>query len=116
MGKLKKRDEQEHETGESGSTVLFITAGGDRVDIEKATVAAGEPFGRADAAFARAETGFAIGGVSPIGRLTAPKAYFDRKLLVFSVIYAASGTPHHIFPIDPRELLNISDAQLSDFV
>ncbi|MBT8460095.1 MAG: YbaK/EbsC family protein, partial [Boseongicola sp.] len=62
------------------------------------------------------ETGFAIGGVSPIGQLTAPAAYFDETLLRFDVIYAAAGTPHHIFPIISQKLLEISASQLSDFV
>ena len=100
----------------SGRIFLFITAGGQRVDADKASKLAGEPLGRADASAVRSETGFAIGGVSPVGHLTAPTAFFDRSLLRFDKIYAAAGTPHHIFPIYSQKLLEISHAQLSDFI
>ncbi len=99
----------------SNSAVLFITAGGNQVDGAKAAALAGEPLGRADATFVRATTGFAIGGVAPIGHKNRPRAFMDPRLLEFAVIYAAAGTPRHIFPIDPRELLKISNAELTDF-
>ncbi|SMX22443.1 YbaK/EbsC family protein [Boseongicola aestuarii] len=100
----------------TGKIVLFITAGGNQVDAEKASIVAGEPLGRADAAAVRAETGFAIGGVAPVGHLTPPRAFFDPTLLKSDVIYAAAGTPHHIFPISSQKLLEISGAQISDFI
>lgn len=100
----------------SGSAVLFLTAGGNRVDPEKAAGCAGEPLNRADAALVRAQTGFAIGGVSPIGHLTPIRAWFDPKLLEFDVIWAAAGTPHHVFSAKPSDLLRISSAQVSDFI
>ncbi|NNE88722.1 MAG: YbaK/EbsC family protein, partial [Silicimonas sp.] len=76
----------------SGDVVLFITAGGNQVDAACAAKVAGEPLGRADAAFVRQVTGFAIGGVAPVGHLTPPVAYFDPRLLDFAVVYAAAGT------------------------
>jgi len=100
----------------SGEIVLFITAGGNQVDITKASEVANEPLGRAKAAAVRAITGFAIGGVSPVGHLTPPRSFFDPTLLKFDQIYAAAGTPHHIFPISPHELLRISSSQVSDFI
>ncbi len=99
----------------TGEVVLFITAGGNQVDPAKATEVAGEPLGRADAAFVRKVTGFAIGGVAPIGHLTQPRAFFDPRLQDFEVIYAAAGTPRHIFPISPTDLLRISNSQITDF-
>lgn len=100
----------------SGAAILFVTAGGNQVDAEKASRVAGEPLGKADAALIRAQTGFAIGGVSPIGHLTPIRAFFDPRLLDFPVIYAAAGTPRHIFAIAPQVLLRISGAQPVDFV
>lgn len=50
----------------AGEAVLFITAGGRQVDLERASALAGEPLGKADAALIHAQTGFAIGGVSPV--------------------------------------------------
>ncbi len=99
----------------SGKAILFITAGGNQVDTDKASAVAGEPLGKADAALIRAQTGFAIGGVAPIGHLNPIAAYFDPRLAEFRTIYAAAGTPRHIFPIDPEILQEISGAQAADF-
>lgn len=101
---------------DSGKTILFITAGGNKVDADKASAVAREPLGKADAAMIRAQTGFAIGGVAPVGHLNPIKAFFDPRLAEFPVIYAAAGTPRHIFPIDPETLLKISAAQAADFI
>ncbi len=100
----------------TGKAILFITAGGNKVDADKASQAADEPLGKADAALIRAQTGFAIGGVAPIGHLNPIDAYFDPRLSEFDVVYAAAGTPRHIFPINPRVLLEISAAQVIDFI
>lgn len=100
---------------DSGQAVLFLTAGGNKVDADKASRVAGEPLGKADAALIRAQTGFAIGGVSPVGHLDPIRAFADPRLSEFDVIYAAAGTPRHIFPIAPDDLLRISDAQIADF-
>ena len=99
----------------SGQAILFITAGGNQVDPVKASAVAGEPLGKADAALIRAQTGFAIGGVAPIGHLHPITAYLDPRLTEFDVIYAAAGTPRHIFPITPQVLFKISNSQVSDF-
>jgi prolyl-tRNA editing enzyme YbaK/EbsC (Cys-tRNA(Pro) deacylase) len=99
----------------SGRTVLFITAGGNRVEDGLASELAGEPLGKADAAVIREQTGFAIGGVSPIGHINPIRSFFDPCLLDFSVIWAAAGTPNHIFKVEPRTLLSITGATLADF-
>jgi prolyl-tRNA editing enzyme YbaK/EbsC (Cys-tRNA(Pro) deacylase) len=100
----------------SGSVVLFITAGGNQVDPDKAALVAGEALGRADAGFVRDVTGFAIGGVAPVGHKALPRSYFDRRLCDFAVIYAAAGSPRHIFSINPADLVRISGAQPADFI
>lgn len=99
----------------SGKAILFITAGGNQVDADKASAAAGGPLGKADATLIRAQTGFAIGGVAPVGHLNPIRAFFDPRLGDFSEIYAAAGTPRHIFPIAPATLIEISTAQPTDF-
>lgn len=99
----------------SGSAYLFLTAGGHQVDVKAAQTLAGEPLGRADAAFTRAETGFAIGGVAPLGHIKPLRTWFDRRLLDFDVVFAAAGTPHHVFPLPPAEILRVSSAQVADF-
>lgn len=99
----------------SGQTVLFITAGGNQVDAAKASALAGEELGRADAAFVREMTGFAIGGVAPIAHKVAPMAFFDLRLYGFDEVFAAAGTPRHIFRIAPRELHRLSHAKAASF-
>lgn len=99
----------------SGDAILFLTAGGNRVDTQKASKVAGEPLGKADAALIRAQTGFAIGGVSPLGHLNPIRAFLDPRLMEFEVIWAAAGTPHHIFPIAPEQLISVTNAQRADF-
>lgn len=99
----------------SGKALLFITAGGRQVDTAAAAQLAGEPLGKADAALIRAQTGFAIGGVSPIGHIHETPKWFDRRLLDFEIIWAAAGTPHHVFGATPRDMLKLSEATLADF-
>jgi prolyl-tRNA editing enzyme YbaK/EbsC (Cys-tRNA(Pro) deacylase) len=100
---------------QSGDAVLFITAGGNRVDAAKASALAGENLGKADAGLIREQTGFAIGGVAPVGHLTPVRAWFDPRLLDFDVVWAAAGTPRHVFAIAPDVLLRLSGAQKADF-
>lgn len=98
-----------------GDAVLFVTAGGNRVDDAKASALAGEPLGKADAGLIRAQTGFAIGGVAPVGHLNPIRAWFDPRLLEFEVVWAAAGTPRHVFAIAPEVLLRLSTAEEADF-
>lgn len=100
--------------GDAGC-VLFITAGGNQVDADKAAAVAGQTLSRADANAVRAQTGFAIGGVAPIAHLNPTPCYFDPRLLDFDVVWAAAGTPRHIFPIAPAKLLRLSGAVRADF-
>lgn len=100
---------------DSDQAILFLTAGGNRVDDAKASAVAGETLGKADAALIRAQTGFAIGGVSPVGHLNPIRAFCDPRLSAFDQVWAAAGTPHHIFPITPAQLLALSGATLAEF-
>lgn len=99
----------------SGAAVLFLTAGGNRVCADKATALAGEPLGKADAALIRSQTGFAIGGVAPVGHLTPIRAWIDPRLLTFDTVWAAAGTPRHVFAVDPHRLPELTGATTADF-
>ena len=101
---------------DSGQVLLFLTAGGNRVDPDKAAALAGEPLGRADAALVRARTGFAIGGVAPVGHLTPLRAFLDPRLADFAQVWAAAGTPRHVFAIAPDRLQAVTGAQPGEFV
>ncbi len=100
----------------SGRLYLFITAGGNQVCPSKAAELASEALEKAGAEQIRAETGFAIGGVAPVGHLQPPTIYFDQRLHAFPVVWAAAGTPRHMFAIAPDALLSISGATMVDFV
>lgn len=99
----------------SQQVVLFLTAGGNRVDPARAAEAAQEPLAKADAALVRKQTGFAIGGVAPVGHLAPPRVFWDQKLDDFERIWGAAGTPRHVFGISPARLREISGAQVFDF-
>lgn len=100
----------------SGRLYLFLTAGGNQVDPVRAGALAGETLGRADATQVRNVTGFAIGGVAPVGHLTPLPVWCDRRLLDFAEVWAAAGTPRHIFRIAPADLVRIAPAEVADFV
>ncbi len=85
------------------AAVLVITSGDRRVDEKKVDALVGRT-GRADADFVKARTGFAIGGVSPVGHLQPPVTLIDRDLLRFDEIWAAAGHPHAVFRLRPQDL------------
>lgn len=100
---------------QSGQLYLFLTPGGLAVDPARAGALAGEGLARADIARVREVTGFAIGGVAPLGHLTPLPIWMDRALLAHAVVWAAGGTPRHIFASAPADLLRASGASLADF-
>lgn len=95
--------------GPEGRAVLVVTSGGNRV-VEQRIVDAldGQPLGKADAAFVRETTGFAIGGVAPIGHLRAPIVFIDRDLRRYDEIWAAAGHPHAVFPLGFDDLVRLT--------
>lgn len=101
--------------GQSGRLYLFLTAGGNRVDAVRASALAGEPLGRADGQTVREVTGFAIGGVAPLGHLTPLPVWIDPRLMEFPLVWAAAGTPRHIFPVAPAELARAANATPAAF-
>ena len=100
---------------QTGWTHLFLTAGGRQVIADKAEATAGEPLRRADATEVRGRTGFAIGGVAPIGHSAPVTVWIDRRLLDFDEVWAAAGTPRHVFGVAPQRLAEIAGASAADF-
>ena len=92
----------------SGRPVLVVASGGHRIDERKIAALVGEPIARADADFVREATGFAIGGVPPIGHRTAPIALIDELLMAFAEIWAAAGTPNAVFRLSPVDLVALT--------
>jgi len=96
----------------SGRPVLVIASGVNRVDERKIAAALGEPIGKADAAFVRDRTGYAIGGVAPIGHTTPPAIFIDEDLRRYATIWAAAGHPHAVFPLSPAELERLTQGRV----
>ncbi len=93
---------------------LFLVAGNNQVDMVKAATVAGQLLERADPTVVRKETGFAIGGVSPLGHKKPIATFADQDLLSHSLIWAAAGSPKGVFSSDPRVLLEKSQAKVCD--
>ena len=98
----------------TGSPVLVIASGANRVDEAKVSALVGEAIGRADAAFVRACTGYAIGGIPPLGHARALTTLIDRELLRFDTVYAAGGTPHAMFPLSSVDLVRVVNGRVAD--
>lgn len=94
--------------------LLALVSGADRLDPAKLAVLAGAPVEQANADWIRERTGFAIGGVAPVGHTGPVTSYLDRRLMEHDVVWAAAGTPRSVFPIAPGELLRITAATLGD--
>lgn len=96
---------------ESGSLKLLLLSGRHQADMALAAAAIGERLVRADPKRVRVETGFAIGGVAPLGHFTPVPCWMDKTLLTFGTVWAAAGAPDSVFEVDPRALQAAIGAQ-----
>ncbi|HET7010886.1 MAG TPA: YbaK/EbsC family protein, partial [Anaerolineales bacterium] len=97
-----------------GAPILVLTSGAHRVDEATLREEVGEPIERADADYVRRETGFAIGGVPPVGHPAPIRTLIDRELMAHSTIWAAAGTPNAVFEVAPQDLLRYAGAEVVD--
>jgi prolyl-tRNA editing enzyme YbaK/EbsC (Cys-tRNA(Pro) deacylase) len=98
-----------------GRPVLVLTSGGNLVDPAKVAQRLGaDSVRKADADQARAATGYAIGGTPPFGHPQPIQVLVDRDLTRLDTVWAAAGTPRHVFPISSRDLLRVSGGQVCD--
>ncbi|WP_277189290.1 YbaK/EbsC family protein [Caballeronia sp. BR00000012568055] len=98
---------------EDDAPVLVIASGANRVDEAKVAARVGA-LGRADAKFVREKTGYAIGGVCPIGHAVEPVVLIDEDLLALDSLWAAAGHPHAVFNLSPQELVELTGAPVVD--
>jgi prolyl-tRNA editing enzyme YbaK/EbsC (Cys-tRNA(Pro) deacylase) len=96
-----------------GAHVMVVAAGDRRVDERKVTALVG-PIGKADAAFVRERTGYAIGGVSPVAHAQPPVVLLDESLQRFDTIWAAAGHPNSVFRLRPADLQRLTGAAFAD--
>ncbi len=97
-----------------GRAVVVITSGANRVDKSKAEAALNTALKSADGNWVRETTGFAIGGVSPIGHIAPALILLDRDLLSLDPIYAAAGSPNHVFRTSAQELIRMTGAPVAE--
>ena len=98
----------------SGSPILVVASGTNRVNEQLLADYAGEPIGRADANYVRDETGFVIGGVPPVGHRKPIRTFLDKDLLQYESIWAAAGTPNAVFQLNPADLLKMTGGEVVD--
>ena len=98
---------------ESGRGILVIASGANRVNEAAVAALVGEPIGKADAAFVREQTGFAIGGIPPLGHARPLRVLVDQDLLRYPEIWAAAGTPNSLFRLDPRDLPTMTGGEVA---
>jgi prolyl-tRNA editing enzyme YbaK/EbsC (Cys-tRNA(Pro) deacylase) len=99
---------------DSGTPLLVVASGVNRVDEKKLAALVGERVTRPDADYVRAATGFAIGGVPPAGHERALRTLVDADLLALDPIWAAAGTPVAVFHLTPAELLSLTSGEVAD--
>ena len=98
---------------ESGKAILVLTSGANRVDEARISQYAAEAIVRADPEFVREVTGFAIGGVPPVGHNRRMETYVDTDLLRFQSIWAAGGTPNSLFELTPAALQEMTGGKVA---
>ena len=96
----------------SDEPILVLASGANRVDERRLAEIVGGPVERATAEFVRARTGYAIGGVPPIGHVQRIDAYLAEHLLAHPVLWAAAGSPRAVFSVTPEELVRVTAAKV----
>lgn len=94
------------------SPILALVSGANQVDTERLATIAGAPITRASAEVVREATGYAIGGVPPIGHAMTVPTYCDAALQQYELVWAAAGTPNTVFSITPSDLIRITGARV----
>jgi prolyl-tRNA editing enzyme YbaK/EbsC (Cys-tRNA(Pro) deacylase) len=94
--------------------VMALISGSNQLDTAKLSHLTGAEIRKADAATVRQATGYAIGGVPPLGFPSRIETYMDTDLLQYEEIWAAAGTPNHVFRTTPTELTTLTEATRAD--
>lgn len=98
---------------DSEQPLLVIASGANRVDERKVRAIIGEDLQLAAPDFVREQTGYAIGGVPPLGHRQELTSIMDEDLLQFDKIWAAAGSPNAVFPVEPQAIVEITGAQVA---
>ena len=98
----------------SGRAVLVVASGANRVDTGRLAALLGEPVAMGDPRFVRERTGFAIGGIPPLGHATEIDVVVDAHLLAIPSLWAAAGHPNSLFPLTPDELVRMTRGRVAE--
>jgi len=98
----------------SGKPILVLTSGANRVNEKRIRDHAGEGIGKADADFVRSVTGYAIGGVPPIGHVQKMETFIDEDFFHYATVWAAAGTPNAIFELKTEDLQKMTEGNVVD--
>jgi Cys-tRNA(Pro) deacylase len=93
--------------------ILVLVSGANRVNEKKLYELVGEPIEKPDADFVRQKTGFAIGGVAPVGHLAHLETLVDEDLLQFDALWAAAGNSNAVFKLTPQELVAMTKGKVT---
>jgi prolyl-tRNA editing enzyme YbaK/EbsC (Cys-tRNA(Pro) deacylase) len=99
-------------TVETRRPVLVIACGINRVNEKRIAELIGEGILKADADFVRDHTGYAIGGVPPVGLANQVLTFIDEDLLSYDQVWAAAGTPHAVFALNPGDLKRMTGGEI----
>jgi prolyl-tRNA editing enzyme YbaK/EbsC (Cys-tRNA(Pro) deacylase) len=99
---------------ESSKPVLVIASGSNRVNETRVAMILGESIARATPDFVRSSTGFAIGGIPPVGHTVQPVVVIDQDLLEHKSIWAAAGHPNSLFELNPAHLEQMTGGTVAD--
>lgn len=97
---------------QSGKPILIIVSGENRANEKAIKNKLGEKIVRPNPNFVREHTGFAIGGIPPVGHRKQINTYIDEHLLTYQEIWAAAGTPNAVFKLKPEELVSMTGGQI----
>jgi len=102
------------ENADTGAITLLLVSGGHNADLDHIASVPGLKLGRCDGRRVRDETGFAIGGVAPIGHKIAVPVFMDEALMTYDLVWAAAGRPDRVFSVDPKALAQATGATVID--
>jgi prolyl-tRNA editing enzyme YbaK/EbsC (Cys-tRNA(Pro) deacylase) len=96
------------------AVILVIASGANRVDVSKIAAAVGQPVKPADGRWVRDVTGFAIGGVAPVGHISPARIFIDADLMALDPVWAAAGSPRHVFRTSAAALVAMTGGAVAD--
>jgi prolyl-tRNA editing enzyme YbaK/EbsC (Cys-tRNA(Pro) deacylase) len=97
---------------ESRKPILVVASGSNRINEQRLADLLGEKILKADAEFVRIHTGYAIGGVPPVGLATSITTFIDQDLYIYEKVWAAAGTPHAVFELEPANLEKMTGGKI----